>query len=589
MFRENGSATITCPLRCEEQTMLKRDETINDLGTPYTVKSMLDTYKADLATSPTKDTEPVCRQVENCSRSISVHCCGALMCTACHADHMESSEDSVRHRKRDIKFNKRENKLRVICNEHSARCTHTTTDRSPFVYCVYCVNRGAKDEDTDIIEDQADARRNVLRRELQRSKRNEQVLQKTAATIEDAKVGLKRVLEQRKQECMASYEKLLDGEAERLTHLFDNVADSHLNVYKEDMVKVESSEQLLKGDKLDVEVVLSSDVITELSSRPFADMSVSLTESSDLGATPLGDIQTKSNVPDPSRSSLEYSWYETSIDDPLPSLTEVEAATDDCASTSKTNDEEDKPAETNRRQSRRILRARRSRDGGASNMSPNGDEACSSRNLRPRSCRGRPSGGASPGASSNTTDVTTPVRFNNPLVYNISCDKGMFGELNSTPLASVRCADNRIYLSVMSQVIRAGYATPEKYTLSVGIPDVQQVFVHFGRAPTFIAIKPSVRFAEVACKRIGKEVLVPDSWDPNKRHIILARKTAFKHDAEASGELIKLVNCLSPWTKVNVLTLEAAKKLISESTLDLDDQREGLLSDAMHVKEEMDE
>ena len=121
VFRENGSATITCPLRCEEQTMLKRDETINDLGTPYTVKSMLDTYKADLATSPTKDTEPVCRQVENCSRSISVHCCGALMCTACHADHMESSEDSVRHRKRDIKFNKRENKLRVICNEHSAR------------------------------------------------------------------------------------------------------------------------------------------------------------------------------------------------------------------------------------------------------------------------------------------------------------------------------------------------------------------------------------------------------------------------------------------------------------------------------------
>jgi len=153
--------------------------------------------------------------------------------------------------------------------------------------------------------------------------------------------------------------------------------------------------------------------------------------------------------------------------------------------------------------------------------------------------------------------------------YKFNCNKAMFGELYGETLAPTRCADNRIYLSLQCQMYRDNVSIPEKYTLSVGHNDVQQVLVYFGRVPSFIAIETSTRFAEVACKRIGKEVLVPQSPDPKKRYIILALASAFKVDSEASQELTHLVTCISPWARINVLTAEAARKLISDAELEV--------------------
>lgn len=158
---------------------------------------------------------------------------------------------------------------------------------------------------------------------------------------------------------------------------------------------------------------------------------------------------------------------------------------------------------------------------------------------------------------------------NTPTEYKFNCHKAMFGELYGETLAPTRCADNRVYLSLQCQMYRESVPIPEKYTLSVGQNDVQQILVYFGRVPSFVAIETSTRFAEVACRRIGKEVLVPGSHDAKKRYIILALQSAFKIDTEASVELTHLVACLTPWARLNILTLEAATKLISEAHLDV--------------------
>ena len=179
-----------------------------------------------------------------------------------------------------------------------------------------------------------------------------------------------------------------------------------------------------------------------------------------------------------------------------------------------------------------------------------------------------------PPPTSGVSPSPSPAPDNTPGDYKFECGKAMFGELQGETMADTRCGDNRIYLSLQCQMVRDGSLTPEKYTLSVGHNDVQQILIHFGRAPSFVAIETSSRFAEVACKRIGKEVLVPGATDPRKRYIILALKSAFKLDAEASVELSTVVSCLSQWAKINVLNLKMAQKLIAESTLDVNQKEE---------------
>lgn len=172
-----------------------------------------------------------------------------------------------------------------------------------------------------------------------------------------------------------------------------------------------------------------------------------------------------------------------------------------------------------------------------------------------------------PSPSPSPTPAATP-----PLTgeYKFHCNKAMFGELYGHTLAPIRVADNRMYLSLECIIYRNNAPITEKYTLSVGQNDVQQVMVYFGRVPSFVAIETASRFAEVACRRIGRNVLVPSSSDPKKRHIILALVSAFKNDNEAAVEVGYLLSCLSPWTRVKFLALEEATEIIALANLDVD-------------------
>lgn len=150
------------------------------------------------------------------------------------------------------------------------------------------------------------------------------------------------------------------------------------------------------------------------------------------------------------------------------------------------------------------------------------------------------------------------------------CNKAMFGELYGQSVAPTRVEEHRMYLSLECAIARDGTPTTEKYTLSVGSNDVTQFLVYFGKIPSFVAIETSTKFASVACKRIGQNVLSPGSESPQKRYIILALKFAFKNDNEAIIERDVLNAALSPWAKVSVLSHQEAFQLINLAKLNVD-------------------
>ena len=311
VFHEDGSVTITCPLRCEEKTHLNYDQTIANLGTPYTIKNMLDTLKEDTAADTKVDKHPLCQNLGECGKYSSVYCCGTIMCRTCHNNHMETSRTDGQHEKLNLTYNARENTLSVLCETHTTRCTHICGKDNQLL-CVYCLHRDAshQDHNTATIEVEAQSMRNAIRKELQRSQRTEDSLLKTTKSIEDAKKSLKEVLEQRKKDKMSKDKSSLDPEMTRLIQLFDDIADSHLKDYKEDISKVRDSEKLT--EKLDVEMALQKKtimaVLVDLSNRPFKDVKVSLSDISGHCTRHLGDIRTTVVEASSYQSSFYCNW-----------------------------------------------------------------------------------------------------------------------------------------------------------------------------------------------------------------------------------------------------------------------------------------
>ena len=178
-------------------------------------------------------------------------------------------------------------------------------------------------------------------------------------------------------------------------------------------------------------------------------------------------------------------------------------------------------------------------------------------------------GGETGSNKKSSSPVHSPaLQENNKYVF--ECNKAMFGQLHGHAVQQTRVEENRMYLSLECAIARDGAQTTEKYTLSVGSNDVIQFLVYFGRVPSFVAIETSTKFASVACKRIGKDVLFPGSSQPQKRFIILALKFAFKHDNEAIMERDILNAALSPWSKVVVLSHQEAVQLISQAKLNVE-------------------
>ena len=539
VFRPNGSATITCPMRCAEKTVLKKDQTTNDLLTPYTVKNMLDTYEVDASKT---NCQPWCQLQDDCLKPTTVYCCGTFMCTTCFNDeHMKNTDNDAKHSTHQLTFSARKNELSVLCEKHATRCTHAE-HRTDQLYCGYCVRRGTKAKGSmRTIEEEVQFWKETLHTELQRPWLSEDLLEKTKSSVGDAKIVLKEVLEQRKMDCMVSYESFLDEEVSKLTELFDTTASSHIEMCEENIEKVKTAEKLNGIEKLDVEFILQSNAILELSGRFPRDIEVSLTDSNFKNDSPLGVIKSVAVPfkPKASRLSVECTWINGN----------VPVSDSNVSITSSLEDEERvvcKPIDNLPSQSRPRLRANKRSQSDSNKTTGQGDQLSPTKVFK----------------LSPSPEIEV---LSNAPQYKFECEKAVFGELNGT-VASAHCGDNRIYLSMWLDICRDGRNVAEKCAFSVGSSCVRQVMIHFGRVPSFIAIETSKAFGEVACRRLGKQVLAPDSSNRKKRYIILVLKPAFRN-VKASAELMR---CLTPWTNVTILSQEGANKIIAESSLKID-------------------
>ena len=314
-FQRDGSVKIMCPMRCVEETVLNKDQTVGHLATSYTIKSMLDTLQEDTKggreNSITTAAKSGCRVTENCMQHSTVYCCGMVMCERCHKLHLSAAtnnnnkndnnknnnnnNNTTAHQTKFLSYNSRENKLRVLCAEHASGCTHVCTADDEFL-CTYCLKRNATHQchSKNTVEVEANLLREAVVAEVSRSQTINDALRGTVQRVSEAKQSLLNVLRRRKKECMLNYKAVLDGEITRLLMEFDTLVDEQMaqcrgGVAKDEKFLVDLTQ------KLDVEMVLMKREILETIGKQMSRVSlksleISLTEGSLLTDQPLGHI-----------------------------------------------------------------------------------------------------------------------------------------------------------------------------------------------------------------------------------------------------------------------------------------------------------
>ena len=321
VFQRDGSVKIACPMRCTEDTVLNNDQTVKHLATSYTIKSLLDTLRED--TKDDRDnnnstTGPLCRFAEGCTKYMSVYCCGTVMCERCCTQHVDSTTADVVHRTRSLTYNTRNNKLRVLCEEHSSGCTHVCTADDELL-CVYCLHRNERHKchAKNTVETEARLLKEAVGAELLRRRSVDEAASEVVCNVREAKGSLIDVLRRRKKECMLKYEAMLDVEITRLTMKFDYITDGYVTQCKDHGGEGEMYFRNLM-DKLDVEIVLSKQEILDIIDKNISkvatpqSLNVSFTESVFDSKSPLGDLMsvTGDSV---SKSFFTCGWMNKSV------------------------------------------------------------------------------------------------------------------------------------------------------------------------------------------------------------------------------------------------------------------------------------
>eukprot|EP00111_Clytia_hemisphaerica_P006967 TCONS_00020191-protein len=149
--------------------------------------------------------------------------------------------------------------------------------------------------------------------------------------------------------------------------------------------------------------------------------------------------------------------------------------------------------------------------------------------------------------------------------------KVLFGELIGKLTSAVKICNNSIFISLKCNQDRKRTKEILRFNFSLTSKDIEEVHVHFGRSPSFVAIETSQRFAKCACKRIGSDVLHSDG-DVRKRYIILSGEKFLDSTLASDIEQCNLITTLSSWTRVHLLSHQQAIEMITQIRPSFQDQ-----------------
>jgi hypothetical protein len=283
VFHNDGSATIACPLRCDEGTVLNHHQTVNDLATSYVVKQLLDILQASACDANAH----VCSMKEQCGKKVVVFCCTDMMCNSCYLSHFEDSRSEIDHRKFRLEFDQRRNKFVIVCDEHASRCSHLCVDDK--FLCLYCLQRDIKHKPhaKNTIETEVKLLRGALQNEIDDTQK------KWMNIVHSTREELKTQLTQRKEECLSAYETVLEKEAMKIVEHFEFM--NQVNVFESSGLDLTYYQQMLL--KLETELVLRKhEVLQEITQhrRNLAQLkgiNVSMSEEFDYRSdNPLGEV-----------------------------------------------------------------------------------------------------------------------------------------------------------------------------------------------------------------------------------------------------------------------------------------------------------
>ena len=262
-FNADGSASITCPMRCTDKTTLNSVTTVNDLATSFIAKNILESLKTTDANW--KQQMPQCRFVSDCTKRISCFCCNSVMCTSCYSKHVSGCVESDRHSKVNLSFNKRSDEVAVLCDQHSTICTHACQCENRRLLCMYCMHRDKEHgqhekikldlEVTDLQEaftNQLSSQQTIL------DKFESMTQEKIPAEKEKFVAAVRR----RKELCLQKYKELVNEEEKLLIKKFDETADQHMKQYRRENSSVTGYYRNLLY-KRKVELALMKKEITE--------------------------------------------------------------------------------------------------------------------------------------------------------------------------------------------------------------------------------------------------------------------------------------------------------------------------------------
>ena len=265
-FQSDGSIHINCPMRCEQKTVLSKTQTIGDLSASYNFKNLLQALTDE---DEDADVGPSCSFVKKCKhKRISTYCCCRVMCDSCHVKHLNNKSKDT-HNKVDLRYNRKDSKLAVVCKHHDMCCTLMCSEDRELL-CKYCEHRQPQHKNhTKIpIDVEVHALRETLRVENNMRKRRETFEKVTRQNIADEKERFRWVIQQRRNDCLQKYNSLLDSEEERLTRLFDGFCEMHIRDVYTSTTHLPSPtiiDEMIK--KYDVEVLLQRDDILEMMVR----------------------------------------------------------------------------------------------------------------------------------------------------------------------------------------------------------------------------------------------------------------------------------------------------------------------------------
>ena len=133
-FRHDKTAVIRCPLRCENETVIEADKTVNDLTTSIHLKNIIELLKE---AQGKKQGKCNCFNSPDCQKIACYYCvsCNKKMCRECK-DYHKHGESNDGMKFITFKCNEKDHdELLPWCNEHSAYATFKCEDG--FI-CHYC-------------------------------------------------------------------------------------------------------------------------------------------------------------------------------------------------------------------------------------------------------------------------------------------------------------------------------------------------------------------------------------------------------------------------------------------------------------------